>query len=235
MKIGLVLVSYPYNQQRVQLTTRCMISLAKTNVTNIDSVLQITYKESPLMPFSIYEDILGKTFKVKPLPDEQVHTHGQSQLSTASANILLDIDSEITHVVFMYDDFIYNPAWLQELVQLINRHSNARAWSVYRSSYTYHHQVIAHDGTDTLVTMHDGVGCVTREEWEEYNKTLVGDFTTPDFRVGNALVHGGCTFDIHHAKNRPGDRWTTSRDYWENLGIHNWLGRLDQAIDFVGE
>ena len=76
------------------------------------------------------------------------------------------------------------------------------------------------------MTMHDGIGCVTREEWLEYAKFHNGhDFYCSD----------GCTPDIHHAEQRPGERWATPRDYMENLGRHRGIESVDCAIDFVGE
>jgi len=227
-KFGLILVSYPYTAERANIVSRSISSLARTNTSNIKSVLQITYRNSAHLPFSAYLDALGTTFNVRKLPDEELldaHRVSQSLLSAASADNLLATDKDVTHLVFMYDDFIYNPEWLQELSLLIDRHCEATAWSVYRSSYTRYHKIIGGDGTDVLMSMHDGVGCVTKDEWQEYSKTLCGDFTTAD----------GCTFDIHHALAREGERWATGRDYWENIAVHGDLGRQDMAVDFVGE
>jgi hypothetical protein len=114
---------------------------------------------------------------------------------------------------------------------LIERHPDGIAWSVYRSRYTRHHRIIGGDGTDVLMTMHDGVGAVTREEWLEYKKHHNGY----DFQVPPTWPGGGSTPDIHHSCARPGNRWATSRDYLENLGRHQGIEQYDCAIDFVGE
>lgn len=227
-KFGLVMVSYAYGPERANLVTRSLTSLARTNVSNIKAVLQITYHYSPWLDWDSYLRILSPTFEMRKLPDEDLipaHRASQSLLSASSADTLLGADPDITHILFMYDDFVYNPEWFQELTLLIDRHPVATAWSVYRSSFDRHHRIVGDDGTDVMMNMHDGVGCVTREEWQEYGKMLCGDFTTPD----------GCTFDLHHAAARPGERWATSQDYWENIGVHPELGRKDMAISFVGE
>lgn len=229
---GLVLVSNP-TAQRAAMVRRCMESLAKTDVRGISCVLQITYKYSVYLPFEEYAKILWSTFRVTCLPDEVLQVSGQGPLSTMSANHLLGGDDLITHLVFMYDDFIYNPAWLRQLDTLIARHPDARAWSVYRSSYTRHHRILVRDANgDCLMSMHDGVGCVTKQEWMDYREQHQHAL---DFSVPPTFNGGGCTFDCHINYARPGERWATGKDYWENLGVHSFLGRADMAVDFVGE
>ncbi len=136
---------------------------------------------------------------------------------------ILDEHPEVTHVVHLADDRIYNPNWLIELKKLIERHPEAKAWNVFRSAYTDYHRIIGGDGRDVLMTMHDSIGCTTGEEWKSFIREH-GYVGAPD---------------IDHARLRPGERWATSKDYMDihELGRHydRGIGHLDRAINFVGE
>jgi len=228
MKFGLVLVSYVYNQERATIASRTLTSLAKTNVEPLPPpILQCSFRTSGF-DYSQYIEDLNKKFRVIVDDDVPGSSGNLNSFVSCTANKLLE-NKEVTHIVFLYDDFVYNTEWLQELYKLIFRHPDARAWSVYRSAYVRSHRILRTEYTDCVMTMHDGLGCLERWEWEEYIATTNGDFS-----VGSCLG-GGNTIDIHHACARLGDRWATGRDYWQNIGVHMYLGKQDQAIDFVGE
>ena len=221
------MISYVPESRR-SITSECFRTLSETDTTGLErpvfSLLfrRCKFKYPTLSPlFNFYQE---------EFPD-RLHTNA---LIVKATDLLLLRAPDITHIVFLYDDFVFHRQWLRQLAALIERHPKARAWSVYRSSYTRHHRITGGDGTDVTMTMHDGLGCVTVEEWVSYWHTFVkvcgGDATVP----GNHELGGGCTLDVHHAYAHAGDRWATSRDYMENLGVHPELGRQDQAIDFVG-
>lgn len=225
MRFGLELLSYVYSAERASVAARSLTSLAKTNTDGLEKpLLQITYR-SDIFKYDTYLDMLKDKFEVLPVVDDG-STGDLSLLWVQSMDKLLDKD--VTHLTSLFDDFVYNPNWLQQLYQLIERHPYAKGWSVYRSSYTVHHRILGSDGSDVLMSMHDGIGTVTKEEWNAYKNQHNNCFYVD-------APGGGCTPDIHLAYVRPGDRWATGRDYMENLGVHKHLGRLDQAIDFVGE
>ncbi len=227
MRLGFAIVSYVYNAERLAIANRSFNSLAKTNVQGlVRPVLQIMYNPKSLLMYGDVFDVLTPAWEVYTDADTTV---GFNALVSAAGDHLIKEHEDITHIGFLWDDFVYNSEWLQELNSLIKRHPEAKAWSIYRSSYTRHHRIIGGDKTDVLMTMHDGIGTMTREEWIEYGASQRTDFTCPE------SMGGGCTIDIHHAYERSGERWATSRDYCENLGVHSFLGRQDQAIDFVGE
>lgn len=149
---------------------------------------------------------------------------------------------EITHITYLTDDYVYNPDWLIQLDSLIRRHPKARAWTVYRSSYTRHHRIISDapwiaDGKqhkDCLVTSIAGVGTMSRQEWEEFGldgSRPHGNWTVP------AEAGGGNTVDLFHAYSRPGERWATERDYIDHIADHGThaASNVDKALDFVGE
>jgi hypothetical protein len=225
MRFGLELVSHVYDAQRVELATRSFNSLAKTNILGLDKpVLQLTYKPASFN-YDPFVEKLKEKFEVNVLMDPLGMPSGMANFCPVCEDgvmKILDQHQDVTHVDFLWDDFVYNPEWLQELAKLIERHPvDTMAWSVYRSAYTAYHRIIGGDGVDVLMTMHDGIGCMTREEFGAYMAS--GWAPCPD---------------IDHASRRPGNRWATSRDYKQNIGkspSHAHFAEYDCAIDFVGE
>jgi hypothetical protein len=200
----------------------------KTNVSNLEKpALKITYHPSHF-DYNYYVDQIKDTWEVSIEEDNLDRQSGWDELSSIAADKLLN-ETDITHIGFLPDDFVYNPEWMQQLSFLITRHPEARAWSVYRSNYKLHHRIIGGDGIDVLMTMHDALGTMTRKEWFEYGASSREDFTSPP------SMGGGCSIDIHHAFIRPGEYWATSKDYMQNLGVHPGLEGQDCAIEFVGE
>lgn len=224
MKFGLVMSAYVGDPARSGITARCLSGLAKT-VADEKPTLLIMIRFNEFFDYNPFLEELRKKFNVVVLDD----IPGDVNSRDVYMADLLFSQYDATHVVFLYSDFVFNSQWLSELKNLILRHPSAKAWSVYRSSYTRHHKIVGGDGVDVLMTMHDGLGCLSKEEWNDYRELINGDYTCPD------SMGGGSTIDIHHPYKRPGEYWATGKDYWENIGVHSWLGRQDQAIDFVGE
>jgi hypothetical protein len=220
MRFGLAFVTYVYTPDRVAMTKHALTSLAKTNVTGLEKpVVRISYRPSEFR-YEDYFDMLKEKFEVTCVPDSPECNSMVYAVEDAGLRIA-DEHPDVTHVVHLCDDRIYNPEWLIQLKGLIERHPDGLAWSVFRSAYTDFHRIIGGDGTDVLMTMHDAIGCTTAEEWRNFIKTY---------------GYVGCP-DIAHAQLRPGNRWATGRDYMENIGRHydRGIGDVDCAIDFVGE
>lgn len=233
MKFGVSYISYVNSAFRQGVTNHSLTTLAATDTEGLFPYLFVFYKASDLLNYDTFLDSLTSKFVTHLVRDEANHGGVNNILRASVENILLQAP-DVTHLVFLYDDFIFNPNWLKQLVGVIERHPDARAWSVYRSSYTRHHRIVDGDGVDVRMTMHDGIGCITKEEWKLLDNEVTvraGDTTVPNTHE----LGGGCSLDVFHAYALPGSRWATSRDYWQNLGIHPGLGRQDQAIDFVGE
>jgi hypothetical protein len=215
VKFGINYISFVSDEKRAEMATHSLMSLYRTNVSNLEKpFLRISYKPSNFNYNNFYA-ALSKIFTVRLEQDPPYYT-SMVYAATDSANRLLDECPDVTHIVHLCDDRIFNPEWLQQLKGLIERHPEAVAWSVYRSATTAYHRIIGGDGKDVLMTMHDAIGCTTREEWQTFFRMF--SFTP-------------CP-DIHHAQMRPGNRWATSRDYIQNIGVHY---ETDWAIDFVGE
>jgi hypothetical protein len=224
MRLAMTMVSYAYDGTRCDALARSLPSLARTNVIDLEKpVLRITYKPA-LFDYTSYFEVLKQTFDLEvgvdppdlQWPEYSHYSRWCSKLQGMAIRKVFEEYHDVTHVALLWDDFIYNPEWLRELAKLIERHPDGIAWSVYRSSYTSFHRIIGGDGNDVLMTMHDGVGCVTKEEF----------FAGLD-RAGSD--------DCEHAARRPGNRWATKRDYCQNLCRHSFCADVDCAIDFVGE
>lgn len=223
MRFGLSICSYVYNDERAEIVKRTLASLGRTNLTDLEKpVLRVTYSPTSFdyVPFFVQ---LNDKFNLGMAIDPPEVTHTFKIYLDAGSKLLRE-HQDVTHLVFLWDDFIYNPEWLRELSKLIERHSDAVAWSVYRSAYTEFHRITGGDGVDVTMTMHDGMGCVTREEWLEFERLDNG--ATNGWSVGP---------DTKHASLRPGNRWATSRDYMQNICPHKGIETVDCAIDFVGE
>jgi len=217
MKFGLAFVTHVYNEERANVVARTLPSLARTNTEGLERpVLRVTYRPNGFC-YDQYFEALKEKF------DVDVHTDPPDMnqffviIQDAGLKLLAE-HPDVTHLGFMCDDSLCNPEWLQELVKLIGRHPDGIAWAVYRSAYSVYHCIVGGDETDVLMNMHDGIGCVTREEWQYFCR--------------NGYV--GCP-DMTHAGHRPGNRWATKRDYIQNLGRHPGIEDVDCAIDFVGE
>jgi hypothetical protein len=225
MKFGFILTSSPV---RPLLLDRSFSSLIRTNTAGLDvPVLHLVHRE-PVDFYNDYVAQLKKTWVVVTYSDIP-GMHGINSIFSVFGDNLINT-TDITHIGFLVDDFIYNPEWLIQLSCLIKRHPDAKAWSVYRSRFTRHHRILhTDDYGDVVMSMHDCIGTMTREEWLEYKASKINDFTCPE------ELGGGNTIDIHHAYARKGDRWATGRDYMENLGRHSGIEQYDCAIDFVGE
>jgi hypothetical protein len=239
INIGLVLVSYIYSRERAGWAERSYRSLARTNVDGLVNrpPLQFTYRMPPTVPFEYFQCIPQWAAKFDGVATEEPQqVKGLDPIVIWSANKLLLEHQDVTHVMFLMDDFVYHPDWLLTLQSLIERHPEARAWTVYRSGYMRHHKTVRYNEycDDHGVTSISGIGCLSREEWIEY---------APDWRRGHggfsvpAEAGGGCTLDLHHAYARPGERWATGRSYIQSIGANGLHCRdgQDVAVDFVGE
>lgn len=228
MKIGLVLTSHAYSEERARIAKRSLDSLTKTDMSGLTRPAMVflnTTSSFDYAPYLAAWEEKWDTIVIKDLPHTK-DINGFNFLLTTGAKLVLD-DASVTHVYFMYDDFLYHKQWLREVVEITERHPEARSCGVYRSRWEVFHRIIGTDGVDDMMTMLDGVGCVDRQEWMEYQEQAKGNYVIPEL---------GCvTMDVHHSFTRSGQFWSTKRDYLQNLGIHDWLGDLDTAMDFVGE
>lgn len=245
MRLGFIMLSHVCTPERDALVKWSFDSLSKTSVDGLERPMMVLLNTSSGFDYDLYLERWEKKWDVKIAKDVEaigmrrlvnLHVAGVDEvlkhqrlnnLQVIGADEVLK-NQDVTHIYFMHDDFIYNPDWLRQLIDLIGRHQGALAWSVYRSSFEQFHRIIGGDGLDVLMSAHDGIGAMTREAWLEYQTAAAGDYGVPGF--GEV-----CSMDVHYSYFYPGDRWATSRDWIQNIGVHDGFGRSDQAIDFVGE
>ena len=226
IKIGLVMPTFIYNEERYRWCERSLTSLVRTEYPGYRPHLVMVIKGGIQHPPQF------STVQAFGIFDPSVLVQPEDARNGCGALIygfdwLFQNDLEITHALFVGDDFVYHPSWLKQQEYLIARHPEAASTYVYRSNNTRHHRTIREEAGDCLVTNISGPGCFSREEWKAFGMTY-RDFPRPD----------GCTLDILHARMRPGERWVTKSSYIQQIGVrgmHNNSGECDEALDFVGE
>ena len=227
MKFGVVIPSWLYAQERVDWARRSFESLSRTEQPSQRPMLLFVVKRG-IVPFrDVFPVADMTTFADFSIVNEPEGVQGGCSALAWGFDFLLERSRDVTHVLFVGDDFIHHPSWLRQQEALIERHPSAISTYVYRSNNTRHHRTIREEGEDCLVTNISGPGCFSREEWRGWGQTY-RDFPRPD----------GCTLDILHERQRPGERWVTRSSYLQQIGVrgmHNNSGECDEAIDFVGD
>jgi hypothetical protein len=239
IKFGLVLVSYIYSPERAAWADRSFFGLGRTNTEGLGykPAMQFTYKTPPTVPFDYFRYVVEWTSKFDGrATEEPAEVKGLDPIVIWSFNKMVAERPDVSHLILLTDDVLYHPDWLLQMHGLVERHPDARAWTVYRSSYIRHHKTVKYDewADDHSVTSIAGIGCMTRQEWQEY---------APDWRRGHGGFPvpeengGGNTLDLHHAYARPGERWATGKSYWQHIGMKGTHGNsnCETAADFVGE
>lgn len=134
-----------------------------------------------------------------------------------------------THMMWTGEDTLYHPDWLLQLDGLIERHPEARAWSVYRSAHEAYHKTLALQGEDVLVRSLCGVGLTfSVAEWVAWD-------ITPEEMLEIKQIN--TTLDLLHKAQRPGERWCSNVSYIEHtgrVGSHTHPEAPEWAIKFQG-
>lgn len=233
MRFGLILASWIYDEQRQVWAQKSFNSLAKTKTVKLDTipVLQFTYKPSGVV-FTPFFLAWSHKFLVS-VTEQPKFVRGLDPTLIWSADKVFAEYKDVTHVMFIMDDYLFKPTWLKQLEGLIDRHPKAKAYSVYRSANSRHHWTVKRNSYgDHKVTSISGIGAVSREEWMAYK---------PDWKLGHGHYNvpenngGGYTVDLHHPWARPGDRWVTDKSYIQHIGvegIHCGVGVPERALNF---
>ena len=246
-KFGCILPTYLYSAERRAMAERSYASLARTEIPEADRPLRVfvVAVDGPagdvaLKGFAPFFDLQPDTriwlLKAGAAMGMKVwlQPSGISGPDMAVAWIAEKFfaETDYTHVIELADDMVYNPAWFVALQDLVARHPQARAWSVYRSAHVRHHRTLQQVGGDHLVTSLAGNGtCWTREEWAAWGVTWQsGSWPNPV---------SGNTLDLHHGYFRPGERWATDKSFMQHIGVTNGLhvvkGIPEHAVNFAGE
>lgn len=149
---------------------------------------------------------------------------------------IIEDQGDLTHMILLADDMVYNPKWFNETKALVLRHPQGLAWSTYRSAHTRHHRTkfVYEPSMDHSVTSLAGNGtCWTFDEWRVWGIK----HTDPSWPVPEEMG-GGNTIDLQHPYVRPGQRWATEKSYMQHIGVkgvHCHEGTPEFALEFVGE
>lgn len=226
LRIGLVCLTYLYNEERVAWARRSFESLLRTETPGYQPVMLMVIR----LGFAGLRGVLPEGYfpQFRTLMNLQPpDAKDACAAATWGFDCLFRNHEEVTHGFFLADDFIYHPKWMIELEGVINRHPQAKSWSVYRSGNTRWHRTLDVQGDDHLVSSISGPGAFSRSEWEEWGV----DYHSFPWQ-------GGWTLDVLHPELRPGERWVTGRSYIQQIGVrgmHNRAGECDESLDFVGE
>lgn len=227
MKFGIVLPSWLYSDERKKLAQKTFHSLASTFSLADESALLLLVKRGTVQNYTQEMNSLSWRFKVLLRTDEGID--GTEQTLAYGTQYLLD-NSDVQYITWMGDDALFHPLWLRKLSELVERHPEAKAWSVYRSSFEFVHRTMKVDGDDVLVRSICGHGMTfSREEW----KTWGIEWQRPDTWEWEP----GATMDIMHPHQRPGERWVTKESWVEHTGrtgLHCTPDVPEYARDFQG-
>src|ERR1700751_1652689 len=144
-KYALVLNSFVYAPHRVPYVSNSLNSLVRTHVEGMnDPILQFTFKKSDY-DYDKHLQLLGTKFWIQLNEETDFGSEGIDPTFICSVNNVLLMYPEVTHITYLTDDMLYNPEWLHQLDNLIHRHPEAKAWTVYRSMHTKHHRIVHQD------------------------------------------------------------------------------------------
>src|SRR5579864_3684039 len=225
MKYGIVLPTYAYNVERLQLAMAGFNSLARTEVEE-KPVLLVMHRQGI---GHYYEPInLSTRFETYIVPDSNGVVGTEQTLAFGTEALFTD--HNCNYVTWMGDDALFHPQWHMKLRKLIEDKPDAYSWSVYRSAYEKYHQTLFEEGDYINVSSICGHGMtISKEEWRAWGI---------NWRDGVWNSPAGNTLDLHHcfARTEP-KRWTTKVSYIEHTGRHGLHCTPDlpeYAVNFQG-
>jgi hypothetical protein len=224
MKLGIVLPSYLYNEERKRLAGNAFVSLARTDSLPQTSTLLLLVRRGTSQSYTVPMEMLQKKFHVILKTDEGLE--GTEQTLAFGTTWLFE-NRDVDYVTWMGDDALFNPLWLWRLDGLIKRHPKAVSWSVYRSAFEFVHRTIQETEEDVMVRSICGHGLTfSKKEWTEWGI----DWTKRGWNC-----HQGDTLDLVHSEERSGERWVTKQSYVNHMGkvgVHCTPDIPEYAKDF---
>jgi hypothetical protein len=224
MKLGIVLPSYLYSEERKRLATDAFISLARTDSLLEPAALMLLIR-GPIQSYTVPLEMLQRKFRMVMKPDDGLE--GTEQPLAYGTSWLFE-NGDVDFVTWMGDDALFNPLWLWRLERLVKNHPDAKSWSVYRSAHEAVHKSLQETGDEVRVRSICGHGLtLSRKEWTEWGI---------DWRKGSWGCHQGDTLDLVHSEERPGERWVTRESYIQHtgkVGVHCTESIPEYAKNFV--
>jgi hypothetical protein len=207
MKLGIVLPSWFYDERRKEMAVNTFSSLGRTkSFLGRPDILMIV-KEETIEQYVELVRPLEEVFEVTLQVDTGLT--GTEQPLAFGTEWLFG-NRGVDYVTWMGDDALFHPEWLVQLVELIERHPDAIAWSVYRSNHEKFHAPLEFVREDVLVKSICGHGLTLgKNEWSTWGVRWEDH--------GWAGVEK-MTLDLLHAQERNGARWVTKKSYVEHTG-----------------
>lgn len=207
MKLGIVLPSWMYSEERKRLASAAFYSLMETEPLPVETKLLLLVKSGRSQDYLPVLDGLSRRFSVILKTDDGLN--GTEQTLAYGTYFLFE-NFGMDYVTWMGDDALFHPLWLWKLEGLIKRHPRAKSWSVYRSSYEWVHKTLDDSGEDVLVRSICGHGMtLSQKEWKEWGV---------DWRTGRWGCDWGDTLDLVHFVTREGERWVTKESWLDHTG-----------------
>lgn len=238
IRFGVVLPTFIYNEYRKELAAKAFETLLLTRQPTAKPIVTLVLEKAGVDPIHP-EPAEYDGYYLNHLIDDESEAVGTEQTLAAGTQTVFDGPGDISHVVWMGDDSLFHPDWLRELEYLIDRHPDAKGWSVYRSAYEAAHRTLLTDATgDCRVSSLCGHGfTISREEWTGWG---IDWRNPPAVQGGQPRWPGpeGNTLDILHPFARPGERWCTGKSYVQHTGrrgVNCTPDIPEWAVDFQGE
>jgi hypothetical protein len=206
MRLGIVLPSFWYSDERKRLAKEAFQSLSQTEELYGHETRILVLIKGQVADYTDFVSGLTRKFGLILKTDEGLT--GTEQTLAFGTQYMID-NFECDHLMWMGDDALFHPMWLWKLEGLIKRHPGAKSWSVYRSAYEWFHRTLDDSGEDVLVRSICGHGMTfTAQEWKEWGVDWKTVSTDPN-------AH---TLDLTHYDQRPGDRWVTKKSFVQHTG-----------------
>lgn len=224
MRLGIVLPSWIYNDERRRLATDAFISLARCETLQDETTLLLLVKSGTATEYTPFLEGLNQKFRLIVKTDEGLD--GTEQTLAYGTTFLFE-NYGVDYVTWMGDDSLFHPLWLWKLESLIQAHPNAICWSVYRSAFEFVHRTIKVANEYVRVRSICGHGfTVSKKEWQDWGI---------NWKDGKWEAEYGDTLDLVHFSQRKGERWVTRKSYVEHtgkVGVHCTASVPEHARDF---
>lgn len=228
MRLAIVLPSLIQTPERARLADLCFKTLAKTNIEGLGSPYLIVLTRPSPIKYDYYKFLRGSAIDFTVM-EQPIRLEGTEAPLVYGSDYAEKLGKD--YIMWMGEDALFHPHWLWELHELIGRHPEAKAWSVYRSAHEEYHKTLDQDMiySDAMVSSLCAHGMTfTVAEWKAWKEKFVCIQHIAEFNT---------TLDLVHPVDRPGERWCTEVSYIEHTGrtgVHTHPEAPEWAVDFQG-
>lgn len=221
MRLAIVLPSLIQTPERARLADLCFQTLSKTDIEGLGKPYLILLTRPSPINYDYKKAVKETRFNwcIQTQPEGM---DGTEEPLAMGADIAWR--SGFDYIMWIGEDALFHPMWMSKLGGLVDRHPEAKAWSVYRSAHEEFHKTLREERGDVLVRSMCAHGMTfTMQEWREW-------WPRPDASLNTTL-------DLMHPIERPGERWCTDVSYIEHTGregVHTHPEAPEWAVKFQG-